>query len=97
MDEFLNVHVSEAGRGKGLGYLDSKKFNLRLDEQNSPSRKILSARCALFLDRTWLEKRRRKHITAFTVSDLHARRARSSTIAIGAAIFPNERLWGFHA
>ena len=74
MDEFLNVHVSEAGRGKGLGYLDGKKLNLRLGEQNYPSRKILRARYALFLDRTRAreskldtKKRRRKHITAFTV------------------------------
>lgn len=74
MDEFLNVHVSEAGRGKGLGYLDGKTLNLCLDQQNYPSRKILRARYALFLGRTRAreskldaKKRRRKYTTAFTV------------------------------
>ena len=49
MDEFLNVHVSEAGKVKGLGYLQGMKVDLRVDQQNYPTKKILRARYQLFI------------------------------------------------
>jgi len=74
MDEFLNVHVSDAGKEKGLGHLVGNKLNIRVDDQNYPTRRILRARYQLFLEHLrarasradpW--KRRRQFTTATTI------------------------------
>ena len=74
MDEFLNVHVSDAGKKKGLGHLEGKKVNLRVDDHNYPTRCMLIARYQLFLEhqrarvsRAGPRKRRRQFITATTI------------------------------
>ena len=48
MDEFLIVHVSEAGKLKGLQHWEGRKLSMQVNEQNYPSTQILRVRYELF-------------------------------------------------